>query len=407
MAVVKSPECVVGSEHTSVKGPLLVMLAAPLLGHTAPMLHVAREMIARGFEIIFISSGDFKEAVERIGAHWFEQPPWLDAHGTIERKKQPIGVSRFLWTWQNVWLAQLSVRHQRLKSLLEMVREEDADRRIVIVSETLSLGTLPFVLGASLPRGYNRFPKVICLNFMPLLVSSIDTAPFGAGLEPNYTPIGRRYNNFLSRLMYGPTYGLPWALITKMCHECLIEIGCTGVPKDKFFMDLFLSSYDTTFQMSPPSLEYPRSDLNPSIRYAGSLPPRGIDSGTIYPEWWSQIVENAAMDQDNPQKKKIVVVTQGTVSVEYAELIVPTLEGLAPRSDTIIIVILGLQGATLPRGITIPANARLVDILPYDAALMYADVFITNGGYGGVLHIQTRMLTQALLWRHHESVLSP
>ena len=46
----------------------------------------------------------------------------------------------------------------------------------------------------------------------------------------------------------------------------------------------------------------------------------------------------------------------------------------------------GVKDATLPADLELPANVRTVDFLPYDAALEYADVFVSNGGYGGMMH---------------------
>jgi UDP:flavonoid glycosyltransferase YjiC (YdhE family) len=39
---------------------------------------------------------------------------------------------------------------------------------------------------------------------------------------------------------------------------------------------------------------------------------------------------------------------------------------------------------TLPQPLPLPANVRAASYLPYDRLLPLTDVFITNGGYGGV-----------------------
>ena len=150
--------------------------------------------------------------------------------------------------------------------------------------------------------------------------------------------------------------------------------------------DAMLDSYDVTFQMCSASLEYPRSDLAPSIRFAGALPHRGLDPKYVYPDWWGEITANAALPHGAPGKKAVVPMAQGTIATNYTELILPALAGLAHRDDIIVIAILGIKGAELPEGHTVPANAKVVDYLPYDAVLAYADVFVTNGGYGGMTH---------------------
>jgi UDP:flavonoid glycosyltransferase YjiC (YdhE family) len=80
--------------------------------------------------------------------------------------------------------------------------------------------------------------------------------------------------------------------------------------------------------------------------------------------------------------KRVVVVTQGTVANrDLGELVLPALQGLAKREDLTVIATTG--GAT-DSGLAgaIPENAAIVQYLPLDELLRYADVLITNGGYG-------------------------
>ena len=80
--------------------------------------------------------------------------------------------------------------------------------------------------------------------------------------------------------------------------------------------------------------------------------------------------------------RPIVHVTQGTIANrDYRQIIAPTLEALA-EDDLIVVVSTGGRPLdTLPR---LPANARAAEYLPYDALLPKTDVYVTNGGYGGV-----------------------
>jgi hypothetical protein len=52
--------------------------------------------------------------------------------------------------------------------------------------------------------------------------------------------------------------------------------------------------------------------------------------------WWNEVV-------DNPTKKDIVFVCQGTVSPNYADTVIPTMESLEDRPNTILIVALGCE----------------------------------------------------------------
>lgn len=360
--------------------PLLVMSACPLDGHMLPTLHVGRELVKKGFEIVFMTSDEFRPQVEGIGAEWYGMPP-LFPPGAEERRQQiPVAV-RFLHDIEECFLPAITIRTLLMRALLEMVRERDPAREVVIVTESLALAVVAFQHGAPLPKGYDAFPKTIGLNVVPLVVSSVDTAPFGMGLPPDATESGRLRNQALNAgLLQGPFKSL-----VAQHERILADLGCTAGAGGKLFDD-WLQCFDTAFQMCSPSLEYPRSDLHPSIRYAGVLPRRGLGPNLAYPEWWSEIRANAALPAGAPDKKAVIPVAQGTVAVGYGELIMPTIKAFAGRNDVIVIAILGVKGASLPADFEIPSNTRVVDYLPYDVALEHADLFVSNGGYGSMCH---------------------
>ena len=86
------------------------------------------------------------------------------------------------------------------------------------------------------------------------------------------------------------------------------------------------------------------------------------------------------------RQKKIVFVSQGTVAVQWPQLLLPTLKAFSDRDDVVVIGVLGSRGASLPSDVELPSNAKVVDYLPYDIILEKADVFVSNGGYGAFCH---------------------
>jgi len=154
-------------------------------------------------------------------------------------------------------------------------------------------------------------------------------------------------------------------------------LGITA--KIPYFFDTPYLLADRFLQMCIPSVEYPRSDAPSTIRFTGGLPKRHRDPYTNAPGWWdTDILGNTT--------KKIVAVSQGTVQLDYADLIIPTLQALASHPDIIVVAALGSKGATLPEGTVIPENARVADYIPFDELLPHCAVFVTNGGYGAVQH---------------------
>lgn len=134
--------------------------------------------------------------------------------------------------------------------------------------------------------------------------------------------------------------------------------------------------------MCAPSTQYPRSDAPKGLRFTGGLPKSGKQSPKVpveRPAWWDEVINNEA-------KKDIVFVCQGTVAMNYNDLVLPTMEAVKDRPNTLVVVVLGLRGATLDSGISIPENVRIADYVPFDDILPHCSVFVGNGGYGGVQH---------------------
>ena len=201
-------------------------------------------------------------------------------------------------------------------------------------------------------------------------LTSKDTAPFGPGIPPS----GDCEQNIIAtkamkeQVMSGPQ---------KIYEEFLTSLGVTTeIP---FFFDTSYLRSDRFLQMCIPSVEYPRSDAPPNIRFAGGLPKSNRGPFTDAPSWWAtEVLGNTT--------KKLIAVSQGTVAMNFSDLIIPTMHGLASSPDVLVIVALGAKGATLPEGTVVPENARVADYIPFDDLLPHCEVFVTNGGYGGFQH---------------------
>jgi UDP:flavonoid glycosyltransferase YjiC (YdhE family) len=177
-------------------------------------------------------------------------------------------------------------------------------------------------------------------------------------------------------------------------RERIREAGGVEVP-DEWMINLSVAAHDATLQLCHPLLEYPRPDLPGHVKFAGSLPPsKVVPPGFRFPEWWLQeVVENAALPEGDATRRSVVVVSQGTLARDYSMLLAPTVRALAGRKDVLVIALLGKQGLETPPGVLPSAeegvnvdNIHVVDFIPYDSVLSYADVMIFNAGYGGFMH---------------------
>jgi UDP:flavonoid glycosyltransferase YjiC (YdhE family) len=135
--------------------------------------------------------------------------------------------------------------------------------------------------------------------------------------------------------------------------------------------EAMVSLADTYMQLSVPSFEFPR-DMPASVNFIGALPI--IPNQAPLPSW--------AADLDG--KRKVVLVTQGTVANhDFGLLVGPTLAALAHEPDVLVVATGGGRSVDAMPG-PIPPNARLAEYLPFEWLLPKVDVMVTNGGYGSV-----------------------
>ncbi|WP_205013857.1 glycosyltransferase, partial [Nocardioides albidus] len=204
-------------------------------------------------------------------------------------------------------------------------------------------------------------PPVVVAGVVPLTISSRDTAPFGMGLAPS--PVLNRLRNRLLEKAAAAVLAEGEALAQRI-HQDL-----HGTPMPGGVLD-WQRRADAIAQFTVPELEYPRSDAPEHLHFLGPINASG--SAAPLPEWWSDL------DGTVP----VVHVTQGTVAnADYDQAIAPALVGLADLDALVVVATGGRPLDTLP---PLPPNARAAAFLPYDELLPKTDVFVTNGGYGGV-----------------------
>jgi len=127
------------------------------------------------------------------------------------------------------------------------------------------------------------------------------------------------------------------------------------------------------WQNGTPGFEYYRSDLGKNIRFIGSLLP-----------YQSKKQTTAWADERLNRYEKIVVVTQGTVEKNIEKILVPTLEAFKD-TDVLVIATTGGSGTAELKKRHPQGNLIIEDFIPFGDIMPYADVYITNGGYGGVM----------------------
>ncbi|PWY75298.1 UDP-Glycosyltransferase/glycogen phosphorylase [Aspergillus sclerotioniger CBS 115572] len=355
--------------------PLVIIACPPEHGHTLPLLPHATHLSQQGYEVHFIAGSALQDAITQTGANFHPVQTVITDEKLEQIRAIPEGPDRLIHAMKVTFLDLIPESSKSLKAVLEKLREEQPGREIVIVQEWVSMGTMPFVLGAPLPKGFDKLPPVISFTTVPLTVSSIDTAPFGPGLPPDSSEEGRARNI----AMYKGAADTLDLEINNYINAVVANLGATEQITEPFFnnclvgADLLAVPYNQT-------LEYPRSDLSPKVRFIGATPRKPLNPSIPVPEWWGEVLE--AKQGANP--KKVIFVSQGTFILDYRMLLIPSIEALAARDDCLVVGVLGQKGAKLD-GVTVPANTRIIDYLPYELILPHADVFVCNAGFGGFL----------------------
>lgn len=334
---------------------VLIAALSPI-GHAGPLLTVAEDRVNRGDRVTVMTGSQHRAAIESFGATAHVLPRTADLDDSnfdvsILGSVSPIGLV-------NEMLVQIFLPPMA-NQLAELDKAMALQRYDVIISDVHLLGAI-----ALLQRNPKDRPAVLLYTPSPLVLSSRDTAPFGMARHPGRGLFGVLRNR--TATLYSQKLRLRRS--QQMANAILKGVGAAPLPM--FVLDAGVLA-DRYVVPTVPEFEYPRGDLPANVRYVGPMaPPPHRDFDT--PPWWD------ALDSGRP----VVHVTQGTVDVDPARLIEPTISALADEDVVLVVTKGGHDVADIK--VPIPANTYVADYLPHDVLLPKVDVMVTNGGYGAV-----------------------
>jgi UDP:flavonoid glycosyltransferase YjiC (YdhE family) len=363
-----------GSSGHADRKPRLLFCTIDASGHASPLLRIASQLATGGFDITFLTGKDFHESVVKFGGKPLAVQS-LDPDIMAAYAKMPDGLEKAARGIDIVFIKSAPYHYKSLCDALEAMNNEDPTWPIVIVGDVPFSGTHPLYMGAPLPKGLTKRPPILGIHAISYLSDSQDAFPFGMGLAPDTSEEGRvKMEEARKMAKTGP-----FSLLVDAQTEVMQQLGAVDYKAPGSLFDTWANAHDIVLQMCPPSLEYPISDRHEKFRFAGAVTrlPAGPDEKASYPAFWDKVTSG---------ERKLVVVTQGTVSIDYSQLIMPTLTALGGREDVFVVAILGIKGAALPEDFEVPANAHVIDYLAYDLILPYTSAFVNNAGYGGFIH---------------------
>jgi UDP:flavonoid glycosyltransferase YjiC (YdhE family) len=208
---------------------------------------------------------------------------------------------------------------------------------------------------------------VVAIGVFPLTETSKDLAPTGMGMTPSKTFFGRIKQSILRWMADHILFKKSNKALAELCIKYRLPYNGGNV------FDYNVKRSTLFLQSATPGFEYERSDLGANIRYLGPLLP--YSNSRQDTPWF---------DERLNQYDKIVLVTQGTVEKDINKLLVPTLEAYK-NSNVLVVATTGGSGTADLRSRFPQQNMIIEDFVPFVDIMPYADVYVTNGGYGGVL----------------------
>jgi UDP:flavonoid glycosyltransferase YjiC (YdhE family) len=336
----------------------IIIASVPIHGHVTPLLTVARHFVQRRDRVRFVTGARFADAVAATGAEHVALPAEADFDDRQDweqifpERAALKGAKAIAFDLEHVFVGPGRAQHD---AVMALQAEEPAD--VLLVEPAYAGGA--FLLGRALGE---RPPIVVC-GVLPLTITSRDTAPYGMGLTPLGGPVGRLRNRLLSALAARTVFPRADRLAQEVNRELYgkpLPFPVLGWPRHA----------EAIVQFTVPEFEYPRSDAPATLHFVGPVSATG--SQAPRPPWWDEL------DGSEP----VVHVTQGTIANrDYRQIIAPTLEAMAGDDVLVVVSTGGRPLETLP---PLPDNARAATYLPYDELLPRTDVYVTNGGYGGV-----------------------
>ena len=208
---------------------------------------------------------------------------------------------------------------------------------------------------------------VIAIGVVPLTEASKDLPPYGLGMIPSPNLLGRLKQHIL-RFM---TDKILLKRSFKVYEQVFRKYGIRSKGVNMF--DSIVKNADLVLQIGTPGLEYKRRDMGRNVRYIGPMLPYTTHRTGL--PWF---------DERLNEYKNIVLVTQGTIEKDVNKIIIPALEAFYDTNVLTIVTTGGSKTEEL-RARYPYRNVIIEDYIPFNDVMPYAKVFITNGGYGGVL----------------------
>jgi MGT family glycosyltransferase len=337
----------------------ILFVTAPADGHFNPLTGLAKHLQSLGYDVRWYAEDSYKEKLVKLEIPHYPYllaPQIKDSHFESilkDRDNQKSQAAKFIYDLEHIFIMPAT---KIILDLEEIYKEFSFD---LVIADIFSF-VIPMI------KARIGVP-VISAGIIPMMEKSKDLPPAGLALTPASNLIVKLGHKALRWFTDNIIFRKP----NRLYNEVLKNFGAEYPGKNIF--DILYCSSDIVLQSCTPGFEYKRSDLSENIRFAGPLLP--YSSRKNRDPWY---------DRRLTQYEKVILLTQGTVEKDVNKLIVPTLEALKDTDALIVCTTGGSQTAELKAKYN-RSNIIIEDFIPFDDVMPYADLYITNGGYGGVM----------------------
>lgn len=328
-----------------------LLAATSFAGHIHPMAGLARALTGRGHRVIFYTGHKYRHDVERCGAIWAGWTHARDFNDADPAASFPAmargkGLSGVFISFRDLFFGTAVGQAQ---DILELHQRFTID---AMVAEGTCFGPALVHDLAGIP--YATF------SLSPLALPSQDLPPAGVPVRPGRSRIGRLRDAALR----GAVDGTINAVFRRLHNQVRAEVGLP--PSERLGVEGTWSQ-QLLLAQGVQDLETPRSDLPEYVRFIGDAA-AGTRTMSEPPAWLEQL------DDSRP----VIHVSQGTLGQHGLPLTDRVLE--AARGLDVQLVVGGQEGSSVTEPQVIAAPW-----IPQDQLFPCTDLFISNGGYGGVL----------------------
>ncbi len=334
----------------------ILFATMPITGHVNPGLPIAKQLVDEGHEVAWYTGKKFKAAIEATGAKHFQASPLWDFNDAdldtyFPDRKNLQGLEQLKFDLKQIFTAHIPQSVKEMQTILKTF-----PAKVTVVDTAFASGPLLAQIGG---------PPCIAFGITAFPLPDENVAPFGLGLLPDESKLGKYKNQALHMLSNRVLFKDVIDYRNSVRATFNLEPDGDGV------FEGVVKGCKLYLQGTVEEFEYSRKNMPENVRFIGPLLPEAPKSAEK-PDWWQEMV-----DSDKP----VVHVAQGTIATKIDELIMPTIYALADMDVLTVVSAKNLPYGSLPE---LPKNVRLAKFLPYSELMKHVDVFVTNGGYGGV-----------------------